>query len=207
MKPFKDWDRLIKLGGFNFKEKYPNTPYFKKLGLAGKPHLGKDILTPSGTLGYAPFNGLATKYKGVQAGIQVLFQPFGEGYTLRFAHLSSIITEGVVLEGTPLFYSGNSGTATTGPHTHLDRQIGIVYDFNKQTIENYRDPLEIDWNRPREDFYMRPGDKTVYADVAGKWVAVAYDFVQFLKDWPRANIVQLMEIDFSTKPIARPVIK
>lgn len=116
---------------FEYGDKYPSTPYFEKVGLAGKSHLGIDRLMPVGTPIPAPADGRVEHRVTSALGLCIYF--YDEFGTLtRFAHNSEFATvEGFVKEGDTMAYSGSSGISTA-PHTHYDCWLGGRYtgDFN-----------------------------------------------------------------------------
>lgn len=98
---------------------YPDTKYFRSAGLAGKPHLGTDWLTPIGTPIYAPDDGTITFTTSAQAGNTINFVDKYKVLT-RFLHLSKFEGKNrTVKRGELMGYTGNTGTSTA-PHCHVD---------------------------------------------------------------------------------------
>lgn len=126
---------------FRFGQLYPDTAYFRKAGLAGKSHIGLDILCPIGTRGYAPCNGTSVYRESKTIGQACYF--YGDnGKLYRFLHLSEQPVEGYVTEGQYLFSTGNSG-ASTAPHVHID--IHKSHTFSGK-IEDMEDPEIHEWD-------------------------------------------------------------
>lgn len=127
------FDNYRKFGrGFGFKQIYPRTAKFGKLG--GQPHLGVDIMTPTGTPLYAPCDGTATKVIGNEIGNAIYLKTAKN--LVRFLHLSKYVKLGEVKEGDLIGYTGNTGLST-GPHCHTDVSKGLVF---KTGIANFIDP-------------------------------------------------------------------
>ena len=126
--PFDNWQKFGR--GFKFKQIYP-----KGFGrLSGNPHLGVDVMTPTGTPLYAPCDGTATKVIGSEIGNAIYFKT--ENNLVRFLHLSKYVKLGAVKEGELIGYTGNTGLST-GPHCHVDVSKGLVFSTN---IKNFIDP-------------------------------------------------------------------
>lgn len=122
---------------------YPNTEYFRSVGLAGKPHLGTDWLTPVGTPIYAPDNGTIKHEYSKAIGYAIHFID-KYGVLTRFLHLSKY--EGKprkVTKGELIGFTGNTGISTA-PHCHVD-----CWKTGKYTgrFENTLNP-EIYWAKP-----------------------------------------------------------
>lgn len=122
MYPFEKWSKYKR--GLTFKEIYPAS--FGNL--AGKPHLGIDIMTPIGTPILAPEDGVAVKQEGNDIGNAIYFQ--GKKL-IRFMHLNAYGKLGPVSKGEIIGYTGNTGRST-GPHCHIDVSKGKlnIYDVN-----------------------------------------------------------------------------
>ena len=71
----------------------------------------------------APCDGIVATYEGAQGGNWLsLTRPNGDA--LKFAHLDSyLVNKGNVSEGQIVAVTGNSGTATSGPHLHCEVYI------------------------------------------------------------------------------------
>jgi len=130
------------IGGFKFKQKYPAS-----FGaLAGSPHLGTDWKSNYEPI-YAPCDGRVSKViYGVQGGWWIYFEETQEASKYeaqklihRFSHCDGgkIKGTGEYKEGDIIGYSGNTGSATTGPHTHHDISRDYVDIYN---INNFVDP-------------------------------------------------------------------
>jgi len=110
----KYWDRVTQ----TFLN--PNTRY------KTNHHIGIDFATPVGTPIYAPMDGSVHPTRGIQrlpqSGLIVRFLAKVEGryYAFRFLHMSRAVRSGNFKAGDLIGYTGNSGTATTGPHLHID---------------------------------------------------------------------------------------
>lgn len=115
----------------NFKDPVPGSTF----GV----HLGTDYGVPTGTQVLAPCDGTIieiTTTSGV--GKQVSMR--GEGYDMRFLHLSQQLCRvgDTVKQGTVIALSGNTGTASSGPHLHWDvRKAGTTWSAS---LSNYVNP-------------------------------------------------------------------
>lgn len=128
MKPVSNWNSVGR--GYRFKEKTWYSPY----------HLGLDLMTPSWTPLYAPFDGYSSNGSFTQGGNVINFTC--NGLVMRFMHLAKISKLGQVKEGEIIGYTGNSGTLTTGAHLHVDISRGTVQINN---INNFIDPETFNW--------------------------------------------------------------
>lgn len=127
--PFDDWDKYKR--GFTFKQIYPAWVGRK---LAGRPHLGLDVMTPLGTPLYAPCSGTVKRVVGREIGNAIYLTT--ETNLIRFLHLSKCVKLGQVEEGDLIGYTGNTGLSS-GPHCHIDVSISLVFSTS---IKNYLDP-------------------------------------------------------------------
>lgn len=127
--------------GFRFGELYPNDK--KKWGsLAGKRHLGLDIIAPSGTAIRCPERGVFVwQGYGNAGGYQCHL--IGESGALhRFLHMlgPSILEINQTVEaGQPIGNVGSTGQST-GPHLHWDISANSKLSLNDFT--NFIDPLK-----------------------------------------------------------------
>ena len=82
-------------------------------------HMGNDILAPTGTPIYAPFDGFAYSSPNGLGGLAVWVR--GSSGSVYNAHLSRYGTLGDVAAGTVIGYVGTSGDAQGGPaHDHFE---------------------------------------------------------------------------------------
>jgi hypothetical protein len=134
--------------GFTFKEPYPNTPTFRREGLAGQPHLGVDCLCPQGTVGIATLSGTSSYLYGSGGGLQCHFRPDGTNDLIRFLHLMEKPKTGRIKPGDHLFRTGHSGYQSSGvDHVHID-----IWDLNKgplniYNIKGFKDPAKYAWQK------------------------------------------------------------
>lgn len=157
---------------------YPDTEYFRSAGLAGKPHLGTDWLTPIGTPIYAPDDGSITFTTSKQAGNAIQFVDKYKVLT-RFLHLSKFEGKNrTVKRGELIGYTGNTGTSTA-PHCHVD-----CWRTGKFTgrFENTIDP-EIYWAKPIRI-------KVLYEE-EGK-----IERLEAVKDWYRFTVPMIFDYQF-----------
>lgn len=125
--------------GFKFRQLYPAS--FGSL--AGHPHLGLDVIIPTGTPIIAPCNGIVVNQMvGEQGGLTVWFKPDNADVIMRFMHNSKFGKKGKVKEGDQLALSGTSGSASSGPHCHMDIS---KHEVNINDINNFIDPLKYKW--------------------------------------------------------------
>ena len=111
---------------------FPDWKDYKKTGT----HIGTDFKVAIGTPIFAPVAGEMLKteineYKG-NVGIYV-FDYKGTTWGLELCHLKELPQTGVYEEGDIIAYSGNTGSATTGPHVHAvlhrDAQVTKHYQL------------------------------------------------------------------------------
>jgi murein DD-endopeptidase MepM/ murein hydrolase activator NlpD len=123
-----------KIGGFKFGQKTWYTAH----------HLGVDYVAKSGTKLYAPFDGQIQKeFTGTQGGLTIWFKPNNADMVMRFMHLSKFVAKaGKVKEGDVIGLTGNTGSATTGAHLHLDISKKNVQISN---FSNFLDPEKYQW--------------------------------------------------------------
>ena len=134
MFPLKD----RKIIGYKFGEKTWYTAH----------HLGVDYLAKLGTPIYAPFDGkIVNTLVGEQGGKTVWFKPEKDDCIMRFMHLSQIgcMKGDYVFEGKLIGLAGNTGSATTGAHLHLDISKNKVDIYN---FSNFLDPEKYEWTTP-----------------------------------------------------------
>lgn len=105
-------------------------------------HLGTDYKANFVEL-YAPFNGESSTATGVQGGKTITFRPDGQDVVMRFMHLSEMHS-GHFNEGDQIGVTGNTGSATTGAHLHIDISKGSV---NINDFSNFIDPESYDWGQ------------------------------------------------------------
>jgi hypothetical protein len=122
------------------------TPYPAGFGsLSGQPHLGTDILTPTGTPLIAMFDGTVRFTTGKQGGktaILTALNPLKEipcrEFEIRYMHLDRFGKDEQVKAGDVIGWTGNTGTSTA-EHLHLDiRPSGTAIH-----IDNFYDPNTI----------------------------------------------------------------
>ena len=92
-------------------------------------HHGIDYGVPEGTSVGAAGDGVVTGSSYDRALGNLVTINHGGGYSTRYAHLSqSLVSPGMqVKQGTIIAKSGNTGTATTGPHLHFE----VLKDGNR----------------------------------------------------------------------------
>ncbi len=123
--PIKDWENLKNGYTFGVKTFYSNF------------HLGIDKICPVGTSVYAPVGGDLTKMIGTQGGLMGYLKG-NDGKLYRFMHLSYLYGANLVIEGELIGLTGNSGTATTAPHLHLD--LSKDYTLKLNDTSHFIDP-------------------------------------------------------------------
>lgn len=113
--PIKGWPKLKR--GFLFGQKYPAS--FQEL--ADRPHLGLDIICPSGTPIVAWQDLTVKKYAlGKQGGHTIHIVCPDNARTFRLMHLLLPVKTGDYKEGEMIAQVGSTGTASSGPHLHID---------------------------------------------------------------------------------------
>jgi len=122
--------------GFHFMELYPNKEPFISQGLAGKPHIGTDLICQNNA-GVATLSGFGTYSYGPQGGHTLTFVPNGRNHKIRFLHLKQKPKVGNIGVGDSVFITGNSGAATNAPHLHTD-----IFD---NTTQQYINPETYNW--------------------------------------------------------------
>lgn len=138
MYPLKDWETLKR--GFTFNQIYPSA-----FGvLAGKPHLGLDIMVKEGEFIFAPFDGTVVQFPNMKEGGNTIHFTCttDKKYMMRFLHLSKFGASGNVKQGQIIGYTGNTGISS-GPHLHLDISIDhLILD----RLGNFVDPEKFLWD-------------------------------------------------------------
>ena len=162
---------------FGYGSKYPNTAYFRSVGLAGKSHIGIDRLMPVGTPIPAPGNGRIEHRETAALG-KAVYHYDEIGTLTRFAHNSQFVApEGNVIEGQIMALSGNEGISTA-PHCHYDCWLGGRYTGK---FEDTIDPEKY-WDNPIKIkvLYTIKGD-IKRLDFVRKWyrpyVNIKFDYV------------------------------
>ncbi len=134
MKPLIEFDTLPR--GFVFRQRYPNTSYWRSVGLANQPHLGLDLICPVGTKVFAHSDGDVQRLNGKQGGLTIHMRDDKDNL-VRHMHLSKIVKTGKVKKGDLIALTGNTG-ASTAPHIHIDISKGRVLRLGD--IDNFIDP-------------------------------------------------------------------
>lgn len=107
-----------------------------------KGHTGVDISMPIGTALALP---TATRVRGIHVQNEMgltLYLEDGDGRILVFAHLfATEVTEGALVKANQVFAkSGNSGSATTGPHLHFEvisKTADKGLEFMTRTLQSF----------------------------------------------------------------------
>lgn len=107
-------------------------------------HLGQDYTAATGRKLFAPFDGeILKQFTGTQGGKTIWFKPKDDNVIMRFMHLSEFKAKvGKVKEGDIIALTGNTGSATTGAHLHIDisKKEVIISDW-----KNFKDPEKYEW--------------------------------------------------------------
>ncbi len=161
--------------GFRFGEIYPNNWG----DLSGKPHLGEDLICPTGTELYAPLAGEIIMTGETAVSGKFIHLKCGN-LIFRFLHLSEILERGQVREGEIIGLTGNTGMSSA-PHCHLDisRNAVDIYNFS-----NFIDPEN--WVKINQTMQKIKIQESINIDVGLKYKVI--DF--FLKNG--------FEIEFGT---------
>lgn len=120
-------------------------------------HLGQDYEANYAEL-FAPFSGqIVWEGYGSQGGNTIHFKPDGQDVVIRFMHLSEFKRgQEYVSEGELIAITGNTGSATSGAHLHIDISQGSVQINN---FTNFLDPEQFNWgqgeNMGFSDSHMR----------------------------------------------------
>lgn len=182
MYPMKEWTTAKR--GYTFLQ-----PTFY-----GTKHTGLDIMVDKVDY-YAPFSGTAMTGNGVEGGTWwQLIRDDGTKFIVR--HLSKVLKVGRVEIGQKVAVTGNSGTLTTAPHAHQE-----VYVNGKLV-----DPEKFNWINNNGDMF-RTYKGTIYALLAGRWVAVSTTYQQFLSDFGGIEAPEMTEDQFRAFLVTRPTIK
>lgn len=147
MYPLDNWKSLQR--GYRFGDKTFYNDF----------HLGLDLIVPTGTNLYMPFDGIVNKSTGKQGGLTATVHI--PGYTIRFMHLLTIRQIGHVPVGAVFAETDNTGLST-GPHCHLDISKGDTVIITDHT--NFIDPDLFDWGRKEwmtEDEFREVVDNVV----------------------------------------------
>lgn len=146
---------------------------------------------------YAPFDGYASGGSGPEGGTWwQLTRSDGTKFVAR--HLSQLIRAGNVKEGDLVAVTGNSGAYTTNPHLHQE-----VYIKGKLS-----DPEKFIWDSSlKQDSMLRTYKGTVYALVAGYWVAIAISYPDFQTDFGGQVAPEMTDAQFKAFPVNKRTIK
>jgi murein DD-endopeptidase MepM/ murein hydrolase activator NlpD len=95
---------------------------------ATKHHIGSDFVVPVGTPIYAPEDGEVLKvvFNAARGNTAIYVFRHGSYWGLEFCHLRELPLLGVFKRGDIIAYSGNTGTASTGPHLHVTLHKGAL---------------------------------------------------------------------------------
>lgn len=169
---------------------------FGQLTFYKTKHTGTDYLANYVDY-FAPFNGNAITGNGPEGGTWwQLIRQDGAKFVVR--HLSKVMKIGSVKMGERVAVTGNSGTLTTKAHAHQE-----VY-INGKLV----DPDKFNWQLTLNNGDMfRTYKGTIYALLAGYWLAVATSYEQFLDDFGSITAPEMTEAQFKAFPVTRPTIK
>lgn len=98
-------------------------------------HIGSDIIMPIGTKICAPCDGeiYSSTFSSVKGNVGIfIFEHKGTTWGLELCHLNELPIVGKYKEGEIIAISGNTGSATTGPHLHfvLHRDALVTKNYN-----------------------------------------------------------------------------
>lgn len=102
------------------KEWWPISSQFGKRRPSG-PHMGRDIASPTGNPVFSPTGGVVLWDTPLASTGKTLVVEDAAGYRYYYYHLSQIVVvKGeTVTAGSLLGHTGNTGTASEGPHLHF----------------------------------------------------------------------------------------
>lgn len=146
-----------------------------------------------------PFDGVVSTYWGNQGGNWLrLTRPNGD--KIELAHLSEYaIKSGPVKEGQFGGVTGNTGDITDYPHLHIQ----IIDKTGKRL-----DPEKYNWGSSlKEDTMLRTYKGTIYALVAGYWIAIATPYSDFQADFGGQTAPEMTEAQFKAFPLHKRTIK
>ena len=181
-------------------------PYPKSFGsLAGVLHRGSDIMTPIGVPLYAMVDGFLIqeedrnkKLQGGKTATLIFANPFKElnvaEIRARHMHLSELNGRTrEVKKGELIGWTGNTGTASTAPHLHIDFSTSGSSIMN---IDNFIDP-EIIFNLTTQ--YM----SQVPAWFKANRTQELMEQISLIKDWkdPMRNVPQYVLAEYLKKAI------
>lgn len=157
---------------------------------------------------YAPKSGkvIKTIANAPAGGNTMYFQPNGETTVIRWLHLDKfLVGPGVsVSEGEQLAVTGNTGKSDL-PHLHEDiwPKGQVTLHFGDTTNpHNYYKQSSL-----TNDDMLRTYQGTIYALVAGYWVAVATSYQDFLTDFGNQSAPEMTEAQFKAFPVNKRTIK
>jgi murein DD-endopeptidase MepM/ murein hydrolase activator NlpD len=107
---------------------------------ATKHHIGSDYRLPVGTPIYAPCDGTVLKvvFNAARGNTAIFdFTHKGQNWGLELCHLRELPQTGSFKEGQQIAVSGNTGSATSGPHLHmvLHRDCRVTKNYQDLTSE------------------------------------------------------------------------
>ncbi len=130
MKQFVDFHTYNKANSFGQYDAvyYPATHH----------HLGSDFLVPIGTPIIAPTDGdiIKTSWNDARGNTAVFDFLFDGEWGLELCHLRELPPLGTFKQGQVIAKSGNTGTATTGPHLH------VVMHKDAMVTKNYKELID-----------------------------------------------------------------
>ncbi len=120
------------------------------------------------------------------------------GYKFISRHMTRIIKTGIVKEGDLVAITGNSGKFTTNPHLHQEvYKNGVL--INPETLI---------WSSSlKEENMLRTYNGTIYALVAGFWMAIGTSYPEFLVDFGNQAAPSMTEAQFKAFPVHKRTIK
>lgn len=104
-------------------------------------HIGSDFAVPIGTQIVTPCEGEVAKvvFNAARGNTAIfLFTIDGQDWGVEFCHLRELPSLGTFKEGDVIAFSGNTGTACTGPHVHVTLHKGgyVTKDYELLTSES-----------------------------------------------------------------------
>ena len=118
----------------------PFGQYDPKYYPRAKHHIGSDFRIPVGTPIVAPLDGemFKTSVSASKGNVGIyIFEHEGMLWGLELCHLKELPPLGKFREGQRIAFSGNTGSATTGPHLHavMHRDAKVTRNYSELVNE------------------------------------------------------------------------
>ena len=172
MYPLKNWDKLKRGYLFGQKTFYSNH------------HLGLDLIAPAGTPIYAWQDlEITNAICGIQGGFTAWIKCVNNIRLFRIMHLQVRAKKGKYKEGDIIGIVGNTGSATTGAHLHID--ISKSGSLNLKDFNNFEDPEKY-FKKINEEKLFKVSDPKLLKNLKEEFIVRKgkdiYTCLEYIKD-------------------------